>query len=145
MLPPFLVSPLKTPYLIPLHPTHQPTHSHFLVLAFPSTGVSSLLRTKGLSSHWCLTRPSCAADAAGAMGPSMCTLWLVVESVGALVLLLVHWCSSYEAAISFTSFSPFSNSSIGDLVLIPLVVCEQPTLYLSGTGKASLEKVISCS
>jgi hypothetical protein len=38
----------------------------------------SLHRTKGLSSHWCLTRPSSATCAAGAMSPTMCTLWLVV-------------------------------------------------------------------
>jgi hypothetical protein len=35
---PFLVSPLKTPYLSPLPPTHQPTHSCFLALAVPYTG-----------------------------------------------------------------------------------------------------------
>jgi hypothetical protein len=38
----------------------------------------SLHKTKNLSSHWCLTRPSSATYAAGAMGPSVCTLWLVV-------------------------------------------------------------------
>jgi hypothetical protein len=32
------------------------THSRLLALAFPNTGVSSLHRTKGLSSHWCPTR-----------------------------------------------------------------------------------------
>ena len=33
---------------------------------------------KDLSSHWCLTSPSSATYAAGAMGPYMFTLWLVV-------------------------------------------------------------------
>jgi hypothetical protein len=47
-------------------------------LEFSYTGASSLQGTKGLSSHWCLTRPSSATYAAGAMGPSICTLWLVV-------------------------------------------------------------------
>ena len=61
-----------------------PTHSHFPILAFPYTGASSLHRTKGLSFHRCQTRPSSATYAAGAMGCSMCTLWLVVLSLKAL-------------------------------------------------------------
>jgi hypothetical protein len=41
--------------------TSSPTHPLLLpFLAFPYTGASSLLRTKGLSSHWCLTRLSSA-------------------------------------------------------------------------------------
>ena len=32
-------------------PAHQPTDSHFLALAFPYTGASSLHRTKGLFLH----------------------------------------------------------------------------------------------
>jgi hypothetical protein len=55
MLSPFLVSPPKTPYLLPLPPAHQPTY--FLALAFPYTGASSLHRTKGLSFHWWLGHP----------------------------------------------------------------------------------------
>ena len=35
MLSPFLVSSLKIPYPFPPLPAHLPTHSHFLVLAFP--------------------------------------------------------------------------------------------------------------
>ena len=74
MLPPFLLPPAKTFYPLPTSPAYQPTHSSFLVLAFPYTGALSLHRTKGL------TRTSSATYAAGAMSPSMCTLWLVVES-----------------------------------------------------------------
>jgi hypothetical protein len=51
----------------PPTPVSMPSHS-------PTLGASSLLRTKGLSSHWWPTRPSSAPYAAGAMGPSMCTL-----------------------------------------------------------------------
>jgi hypothetical protein len=71
----FLVSPPKTPYHI--HPplAHQPTHSHFPILAFPYTGASTLYRIKSLSSHWCSKRPPSATYAAGAMGPFMCILW----------------------------------------------------------------------
>ena len=38
MLSPFLVSPLKIPYLLPPPPAHKPTHSCFLALTFPYTG-----------------------------------------------------------------------------------------------------------
>jgi hypothetical protein len=37
-----------------------PTHSHLPAMASPYTGVSDTLRPKGLSSHWCPTRPSSA-------------------------------------------------------------------------------------
>ena len=37
------------------------------------------------------------------------------------------------------------NSSIGDLVLSPIVGCEHPPLYLSGSGRASHEAAISGS
>jgi hypothetical protein len=66
MLSPFMVFPMEIPYFIPpplasmrMLP-HSPTCSHLPTLPFPSTGASSLHRTKGLSSHWCLTRPSSA-------------------------------------------------------------------------------------
>ena len=51
MLSPFLVSPLKSPYPILPPPSRYATCSHFPVLAFPYIEVSSLHRTKGLSSH----------------------------------------------------------------------------------------------
>jgi hypothetical protein len=45
---------------------------------------------------------------------------------------LVGWycCSSYGVANLFSSFSPFSNSSIGDPTLSTMVGCEHLTLYL---------------
>jgi hypothetical protein len=59
-------------------PTHSPTPAslpwHSPTLGHPS----SLHRTKGLSSHWCQTRPSSAAYGAITMGHSRCILWLVV-------------------------------------------------------------------
>jgi hypothetical protein len=42
-------------------------------------------------------------------------------------------------------FSSFSNSSIGDSVLSPMVGCEHLPLYLSGSGRVSLETAISGS
>ena len=38
MLSPFLVSPPKTTDSLPSSPSHQPTYSRFLDLAFPYTG-----------------------------------------------------------------------------------------------------------
>ena len=65
---------------------------------------------------------------------------------GDLGVLVGSYCSfSYGAASSFSSFSPFSNSSIGDPVLSPMVGCEHPPLYLLGTGRASQETPISGS
>ena len=47
------------------------------------------------------------------MGPSMCTIWLVVQSLGAPGGLEGwHCCSIHGAENPLSSFSPFSNSSI---------------------------------
>ena len=78
MLSPFLVSSPEISLALPPTFPHQHCYPHFLVLAFLYHGTSRLHRTKGLSSHWCPTRPPSAIYAAGAMGPSMCNLWLVV-------------------------------------------------------------------
>jgi hypothetical protein len=60
----------------------------------------------------------------------MCTLWLVIYSLGALgVLVSSYCCSSYGA--------PFPGSFTGDPRLSPIVGYEDPALYLSGTGGAS--------
>jgi hypothetical protein len=70
------------------------------------------------------------------MGPSMCTLvdGLVPGSSGDLVH---SYCSSYGAANSFSSFSPFSNSFIGDPMLSPMVSYAHPPLYLLVSDRAS--------
>jgi hypothetical protein len=83
MLSPLSVSPLNPPIpsstpvsmRVLLYP---PTHSHLTALAFPYTVALGLQRNNALPSHWCPTRPSSATYAAGAMGPSMHTLWLVL-------------------------------------------------------------------
>jgi hypothetical protein len=61
-----------------LHQHLQLTYSHLPSLASPYTVASSFQKTKGLPSHECQIRPSSATYVAGAMDPSMCTLWLVV-------------------------------------------------------------------
>jgi hypothetical protein len=110
-------------------------------LASPYPGASRLHRTKDLSSRWCPTRPSFATYVAGAMSPSLYTLWWFppLEAVGGLV----NWyCSSYGVA---NSFSPSPNSSIGDPVFSPMVGCEHLCLHLSGSGRASPGIAIPCS
>ena len=71
-------------------------------------------------------------------------------------VLLLSWLSPWElwevwlvdivvlpmVANPFTSFNPFSNSSIGDPVLSPMVGCEHLPLHLSGSGSASQETAI---
>jgi hypothetical protein len=44
---------------------------------FPTLGHQGFTRPR-FSPHSYATKPSCATYSAGAMGPSMCTLWLVV-------------------------------------------------------------------
>jgi hypothetical protein len=70
------------------------SHSHLIALAFPYTGALGSHRTKGLSSQWYQIRPSSATYVPGAMGPSMCTLWLVVYFLGALGSLVDWYCCS---------------------------------------------------
>jgi hypothetical protein len=148
MLPPSQVPSLETPITAPSPCFYEivPLLNHPLslpILAFLYTGKSSLHRTKGLSFHWCPRKPSSAPYAAGAM----CTLWLVVLSLGTLELgILVGWyCSFYEVGNPFSSFSPFSNSSNVYPMLNPMVGCDHLPLCLSGSARASQETAISGS
>jgi hypothetical protein len=74
----------RTPYPIPPSPwlcegaPPNPSTPVFSPWHFPEA--SNPLRPKGLSSYWCPTNPSSATYSARAVGPSMCTLWLVVQS-----------------------------------------------------------------
>jgi hypothetical protein len=97
------------------------------------------LRTNGLSSHWCPTRPSSVMYAPRAMGPS-----LVGDSVptssrgsGQLKQLLPPWgCKPPQL------LCPFSNSSIRDPALSLIAGCKHKPLYLSGSGRASQETTV---
>ena len=81
MLSPSLVSPLENPNpfsppsasmrMLPCPPTHLLLHPH---QGIPYTGISSLHRTKGLSSHLCPKRSTSPTYVAGIMSPSICTL-----------------------------------------------------------------------
>ena len=146
MLSTLLFSPLKTPYPVHPLPAHYPKCSHFPEHAFPYTRSMSLLVSKGLSSHWCPTRPSSATHATGARGPSFCTLWVVIKSLGGLEGLVgSYFYSSYGAANTFSSLGPSSRFSIGDHLLSSITGWEYPLQYFSGTGRASHEIAISCS
>jgi hypothetical protein len=59
---------------------------------------------------------------------------------GWLILLFFLW-----VANPFSSFSPFSNFSIGDPLFSPMVGREHPPLYMSDSGRASQETNISGS
>jgi hypothetical protein len=148
----FHVSPLGTPIPYPFpclsvgaFPLTHPLLSSYLTL--PYTGLSNTLRPKGLSSHWWPpTRPSFATYAARAMGPFMCILWLVVQSLETLEALASwHCCYPNRAANTLSSFSPFIKSSIGHPALSPMVGCEYPPLYLTGSDRSSQETAISGS
>jgi hypothetical protein len=79
------------------------------------------------------------------MGPSTCTLWSVVNFLGALEVLVGSYCSSYEAANPLSFLGPFSSSFTGDPVVSEMVGSEHPPLYVSGTGRDSQETDISGS
>ena len=110
----------KVPYNPP--PTALPTHSHFLVLAFPCTEHIKFARPRGLSFHWWLTRPSSDTYAA---------------RVKSSRLLVSSYCSNYRVADPFSSLGTFSSSSIGGPVMHPIADCEYPLLCLLGPGIAS--------
>ena len=79
---------------------HSPTHYHLSALALPYTGVLNTLRPKGRSYHWCRTRPFFATYAAEAIGPSMCILWLVVQSPGTPGGLACWFCCFPHGAVN---------------------------------------------
>jgi hypothetical protein len=83
MLFPFPISP-RDPLFHPPPPAFYegvppPTHSHLPTLASPTLGHQAFTEPRASPPNWCQTRPSSASYAAGAMGRSMCTLWLVVS------------------------------------------------------------------
>ena len=79
MLSPFRVGfPSKTTHPILPPPAHQPTHSCFPVLVFPYTGALSLHRTKGPLLPLMSDKVIFCYICVWSMGPSMCTLWVVV-------------------------------------------------------------------
>ena len=131
--PSFLV---ESPYPIPPLPTsmrvflYSPTHSCLPDLAFPYTGALSLHRTKGFSFHWLMPDKVILCYICS----WSCGSFYVYSLVGGLVpgssvgrggdMVCWYCCFSYGVAYPFSSFSPFSNSSVGDPMLSPMVGCK---------------------
>jgi hypothetical protein len=146
MLSLFHVSLSKNPYPIPPTPTSKrvlPTHPLtpiFLTWHSPNWGIKHP-QAKSLSPHWHqqgLPLPHKQLEPY-----VLFDLWSSpreVQRSGWLILLLPPW-----SCKPFNSFIPFSNSSTGDPALSPMIGCKHPPLYLSGSGRASQETVISGS
>ena len=120
---------------------HIPTQSCVPALGFPYTRALSLHRIKNLFSHGCPKRLS-ATDTAHAMCHYLCNSWLLLSTLGSLV----GWycCSSYGIANPFSSFSPFSTSSIGTLCSVQWLVVSI-CLSMSGSDLPFQEAAISGS
>jgi hypothetical protein len=76
--PPGMRPPPSHPHSLFFYEGIPPTYSHLPAMAFPYTGALNLHRTKGLPPTDASHKASSAIYAAGAIGPFMCTLWLVV-------------------------------------------------------------------
>jgi hypothetical protein len=112
-------------------PAPQPTHSYSLAPAFPCTGAYHIQKTKGLSSHWCMSRSSSAT-------------YTTRDTV--LGLLVSSYCYSiYRVANPFSSLVTFSSSFTRGPVFHPIDDYEHPLLYFPGTVIASQEIDISTS
>jgi hypothetical protein len=141
MLSPFMVS------------TPEPPHSFLCLLllgrspSYPITSTSPHRHSPTLVNQLFIgPRASPPIDAGEAMGPYMCNLWLVVQSwefQGCLTSW--HCCSLHGAENSSGSFSHLSHSPIGKPMLSPMFGWKHIPLYLSGSGRAFQETVISGS
>jgi len=90
------------------HPSTHPLFPCLPTLTLPCAGAPSLHRTKGLSSYWCLSRPSSATYVAGAVAHSLVG-GLVPGSnkaSGCLILLLCLWSGKTPSAPSVLFLTP---------------------------------------
>jgi hypothetical protein len=121
---------IKPPIHSP-HPDSQPIHSHFLAVAFPCTEAYQV----------CKTKEPLPND--GRLGHLLIHMQLETRALG--VMVSSYCCSTYRVADPFNSLGTFSGSSIGGPVFYSIADCENPLLYLPGTGIASQETAISGS
>ena len=119
-------SPTHTPHTLPYPPI-----PIFWPWRSPVLGHIKFACPMGLSFQWWLTRPSFDTYAAR------------VKSSG--VLVSSYCCSTYRAAVPFSSLGAFSSSSIGGPVIHSIAYCEHPLLCLLGPGIVSQETAISGS
>jgi hypothetical protein len=148
------------PFLVTLRTHLFHPHCPCLYEGVPSPILPLLHPIPGIPLHWCMG-PSQAQVPPLLLMPAKAILCYtcslshgslhVYPLVGGLVpgsfggLVDWYWCSCYGVANPFSSFSPFSNSSIVEPLLSPMVGCEHPPLYLSASGKAFQKTAISGS
>jgi hypothetical protein len=85
-------------------------------------------------------RPRASPPIDGLLGHSLLPIQL--ETQLWRVLVSSYWCSFYRVADPFSSLGTFSSSFIRGPMFHPIDDCEQPLLYLPGTGIASQERAI---
>ena len=135
----------EIPLSSPLTPAHQTTHSCFFPWESPTMGHRAFTGTRASPpiGDW-RDHPLLH------MGWNHGSLH-VYSLVGGLVPMtsgvhiVSYCCSSCEVANPFSSLGTFSNSSIRDTVLSPMVDWEHLILYLSGTVRASVSKHLLAS
>jgi hypothetical protein len=69
----------------------------------------------------------------------------VYSFVDSLALGVLVGCSSYRVAKPFSSFSPFSNSSIRDLMISPMVGSAFVRLWLGLSGDSHIRLLSACT
>jgi hypothetical protein len=143
MLSPFLISPLKTTYPLPLPLlTNSPTSAswpwHSLILGHRTfTGPKASPPTDDRLGH-----PLLHMQIEPQVPPCVFFGWWFSPRELWRVLVSSYCCYSYGSANPFSSLGTFSGSFIGDLVLHPMDGYEHPLLCLSGTGRASGDSYI---
>jgi hypothetical protein len=147
MLSPSQISPPEPPYSIPYRylyegAPHPSTHSHLPTLQFLYTGASNPSGPRATPPSYvqqCHPLPHVWPEP----WVTPCVLFGWWFSPGSSEGSGWYCCSPHGAANLLSSFSLFSNSSIRDPTLSTIIGCEHPPQYLSGSGKASQETVIS--
>ena len=130
MFCPFLLSPPKPTY--PLPPP---------LITNPPTPASRPWHSRVLG-HMIFSRPRASPPTDGRVGHPLLHMQLETQLWGVLIS---TYRSSYRVADPFRSLGTSSSSFIRGPVFHPIDDCEDPLLYLPGTGIASEETAISGS
>ena len=109
---------MLSPYSFVLHnfpiPIPQPPAAMRVLPHLPTHCCLSSHRIRGLPSHWCQIRQFSANYAAGTMGPSMCTLGLVISHPP-----LLNTSVQFPGPLYF-SLSPSTSATAPSFHLLPL-------------------------
>jgi hypothetical protein len=153
MFSPSQVSPSEIPYPISPPPAsmrvlpHPPTHSCLPTLAFPHTGSSTTLRPRAAPpTEFQQGHPLAHMRPAPWVTPRVLFGWWlsIREHLGGGVDQLTVAPSTGLQTPSTPSV-PFPTPPSETPALSPMVGCEHPPLYLSGSGRASQETAVSGS